>query len=453
MATIGGANTVTDGLVLYLDGNQQLSKYRQNYSLINTRTWTIGSGSVTNFTQNGITSENIRQLGTDPFGNNTVLWTSTTDSASDADGGWNGAFFSVTSSATYRFSVWLKRNVLVVNDGYSYLGTRGFPQNATGYVTTLAGVTSSNPYFYSNRLNTSDWRLFVGHVHSSSYAGSTHTDSGVYNTSGSKVASCTDYKMQSGSTSLLHRSYLYYATNTSSQQYFLYPRVDRLDGTEPSISDLIQNSPNKWDSSLNNGTSFNFINDPVRRSDFGGGIEFNGSTTSAHYIYPTTDLNGNVPLSVEGVFLRTGSFSQGGPWGIGGNSTLAGINCWNSTATNQITIDLWGTTTYSTGQEYPLNKPIHIIWVYRGTSFVDTNISIFVNGVEYTGASLTNLRGTSATPNLNTSTQGISLGRINVNQNQYFAPMAIYNFKVYNKALSNQESIQNWNSIRTRFGL
>jgi hypothetical protein len=84
---------------------------------------------------------------------------------------------------------------------------------------------------------------------------------------------------------------------------------------------------------------------------------------------------------------------------------------------------------------------------------VDTNISIFVNGVEYTGASLTNLRGTSATPNLNTSTQGISLGRINVNQNQYFAPMAIYNFKVYNKALSNQESIQNWNSIRTRFGL
>jgi len=448
-----GPNISRNGLVLYLEGSQLVSKYNQNYSLVNTRTWTISSGSVTGYSQNGTTAENIRQLGTDPFGNNTVIWASTTDSQSNSDGGWNSDFFSVTSSATYRFSVWIKRNVLVVNDGYTYLGTYGFPQTATGHVTTLAGVTSSNPYFYSDRLNTSDWRLFVGHVHSSSYAGSTHPDSGVYNTSGSKVGSCTDFKMQSGSTSLLHRTYLYYAVNTSSQQYFLYPRVDRLDGTEPSISNLIANRPYIWNSSINDGTSFNLINDPVRRSDFGGGIEFNGSTTSAHYRYTKTDLNGNVPFSVEGVFLRTGSFSNGGPWGIGGNSTLGGINCWNSGQSNHIAVDLWGTTTYTTSQLYPLNQPVHIIWVYRGTSFVDTNLSIFINGVEYTGASLTNLRGTSATPNLNTSTQGISLGRLNVNQNQYFAPMAIYNFKVYNRALNSQEALQNFNTIRGRYGL
>lgn len=448
-----GPNINKSGLVLYLEGNQLVSKYNQNYSFINTQTWTIASGSVTGYSQNGVTAENIRQLGTDPFGNNTVIWASTTDSSSDADGGWNSSYFSVTSSATYRFSVWIKRNVLVVNDGYTYLGTNGFPENATGYVTTLAGVTSSNPYFYADRLNTSDWRLFVGHVHSSSYAGSTHPDSGVYNTSGSKVSNCTDFKMQSGSTSLRHRAYLYYAVDTSSQQYFLYPRVDRLDGTQPSISSLIANSPYIWNSSLNDVVSFNLINDPVRRSDFGGGIEFNGSTTSAHYRYTKTDLDGNVPFSVEGVFLRTGSFNGGGPWGIGGNSTLGGINCWNSNQSNHIAVDLWGTTTYTTGQLYPLNQPVHIIWIYRGTSFVDTNLSIFINGVEYTGTSLTNLRGTSATPNLNTSTQGISLGRINVNQNQYFAPMAIYNFKVYNRALSSGEVLQNFNSIRARFGL
>jgi len=448
-----GPNINRNGLVLYLEGNQLVSKYNQNYSLVNTRTWTIGSGSVTGYSQNGATAENIRQLGTDPFGNNTVIWSSTTDTASDNDGGWNSSFFSVTSSATYRFSVWMKRNVLVVNDGYAYLGTNGSPENATGYVTTLAGVTSSNPYFYADRLNASDWRLFVGHVHSSSYAGSTHPDSGVYNISGSKVASCNDFKMQSGSTSLRHRTYLFYAVNTSSQQYFLYPRVDRLDGTEPSVSNLIANSPYVWNSCINDGTSFNLINDPVRRSDYGGGIEFNGSTTSAHYRYTKTDLDGNVPFSVEGIFLRTGSFSSGGPWGIGGNLNLGGINCWNSNQSNHIAVDLWGTTTYTTGQLYPLNQPVHIIWIYRGTSFVDKNLSIFINGVEYTGASLTNLRGTSATPNLNTSTQGISLGRLNVNQNQYFAPMAIYNFKVYNRALSSGEALQNFNTIRNRFGL
>ena len=448
-----GPNISRNGLVLYLEGNQLVSKYNQNYSLVNTQTWTIGSGSVTRYSQNGVTAENIRQLGTDPFGNNTVIWASTTDSQSNDDGGWNSSFFSVTSSATYRFSVWMKRNVLVTNDGNTYLGTNGSPQNAIGYVTTLAGVTSSNPYFFSSTVNVSDWRLYVGHVHSASYAGSTHPDSGVYNTSGSKVVGCTDFKMQSGSTSLRHRAYLYYAVNTSSQQYFLYPRVDRLDGTQPSISDLIANNPYVWNSCINDGTSFNLINDPVRRSDYGGGIEFNGSTTSAHYRYTKTDLDGNVPLSVEGIFLRTGSFSSGGPWGIGGNLNLGGINCWNSNQSNHITVDLWGTTTYTTNQLYPLNQPVHIIWVYRGTSFVDTNLSIFINGVEYTGASLTNLRGTSATPNLNTSTQGISLGRINLNQNQYFAPMAIYNFKVYNRALNSQEALQNFNTIRGRFGL
>ena len=448
-----GPNINRNGLVLYLEGNQLVSKYNQNYSLVNTQTWTIDSGSVTGYTQNGANEENIRQLGTDPFGNNTVIWSSTTDTASDNDGGWNSSFFSATSSATYRFSVWMKRNVVVTNDGDAYFGTRGFPQNATGYVTTLAGVTSSNPYFFGQNVGVSDWRLYVGHVHSASYAGSTHPDSGVYNTSGSKVVACTDFKMQSGSTSLLHRAYLFYAVNTSSQQYFLYPRVDRLDGTQPSISNLIANSPYVWNSCINDGTSFNLINDPVRRSDYGGGIEFNGSTTSAHYRYTKTDLDGNVPFSVEGIFLRTGSFSNGGPWGIGGNLNLGGINCWNSNQSNHIAVDLWGTTTYTTGQLYPLNQPVHIIWIYRGTSFVDTNLSIFINGVEYTGASLTNLRGTSATPNLNTSTQGISLGRLNINQNQYFAPMAIYNFKVYNRALSSGEALQNFNTIRNRFGL
>ena len=208
-----------------------------------------------------------------------------------------------------------------------------------------------------------------------------------------------------------------------------------------------------WGDMSGNSNHGELVNNPIFNNRNGGNIQFDGITSSAHCAYTKTDLDGNVPFSVEGVFLRTGSFSNGGPWGIGGNSSLGGINCWNWNQSNHIAVDLWGTTTYTTGQLYPLNQPAHIIWVYRGTSFVDTNLSIFINGVEYTGASLTNLRGTSATPNLNTSTQGISLGRINVNQNQYFAPIAIYNFKVYNRALSSGEALQNYNAMRGRFGI
>jgi len=41
------------------------------------------------------------------------------------------------------------------------------------------------------------------------------------------------------STSANHRSYLYYCTDITVRQHWVYPRVDICDGTEPSINELI----------------------------------------------------------------------------------------------------------------------------------------------------------------------------------------------------------------------
>jgi hypothetical protein len=35
------------------------------------------------------------------------------------------------------------------------------------------------------------------------------------------------------------RAYLFYSTSTTEQQYFYRPRIDLLDGTEPTLQDLI----------------------------------------------------------------------------------------------------------------------------------------------------------------------------------------------------------------------
>ena len=48
--------------------------------------WTIGSGSVSIFNQNGDTTENSREWGMGPHGNRTILWKGGNDAASDADG-------------------------------------------------------------------------------------------------------------------------------------------------------------------------------------------------------------------------------------------------------------------------------------------------------------------------------------------------------------------------------
>ena len=38
---------------------------------------------------------------------------------------------------------------------------------------------------------------------------------------------------------LQHRTYLYYTSSTEPRQYWCYPRVDVVDGTEPSLEDLL----------------------------------------------------------------------------------------------------------------------------------------------------------------------------------------------------------------------
>jgi hypothetical protein len=55
---------------------------------------------------------------------------------------------------------------------------------------------------------------------------------------GNKVKSGSEYKWGTGTRQEM-RDYLYYCTDTSVRQYFVYPRVDIMDGSEPSIKNLL----------------------------------------------------------------------------------------------------------------------------------------------------------------------------------------------------------------------
>jgi len=180
-------------------------------------------------------------------------------------------------------------------------------------------------------------------------------------------------------------------------------------------------------------------------------ITFDG--TDDYFTTSTTapSLQGNSTFSVEGVFRRNGNILQQGFWGIGGGTTLQGICSWNYILTNEIGIDLWGTSTYGTGQTYSSAEWKHIVWTYNGTSFTTSNISIFVNSVKYTGGTLITRRGGSGTPNINNT--GITLGRINSNTSGYHANGQVPVFKAYNKILSDNEVKQNYQQYKTRFNL
>lgn len=211
--------------------------------LLDTSTWTVGSGSVGGFYRNGEVSENVREFGTDPFGNSSILWKGGNDSANNADGGWNSSYYNIDNEETYRFVVWLKKTNST--DGHSYFGCQQW-QSSTDtnlYDYTILKLNDDigpNPYFWVGELpQLNKWYMLVGYVHGKSY-NSNLSYGGIYDPiSGTKVVNIEDFKFAPTTTKLRHRAYLYYDTNISDRQFFFAPRMEMVDGNEPPIADLL----------------------------------------------------------------------------------------------------------------------------------------------------------------------------------------------------------------------
>jgi hypothetical protein len=210
-------------------------------------------------------------------------------------------------------------------------------------------------------------------------------------------------------------------------------------------------SGNGYNGTLTNGPTSNFSNK--------GSIAFDGSDEYSTFTPTPTILQGNPNLTVMGFYRRTASFSGKGFWGIGGSNaggTGQGICNWNSGNTNEITIDTWSESTFTTGQTYPLNTWVGVAWRKIAGPMTRANciISIF-NGTSmtnYTSTALTVLRAESSVNPVINSMGGITLGSISVDTG-YCAPVNIASHCIYNRILTDAEISQNFQAMKTRFGL
>ncbi len=217
---------------------------RDTKNILNYTTWVAGNTEATGFSRNGLSNENLLLNGLDPWGNETVLWLATPGGDGNADGGWNTSNFSVDKTKLYRFSVWVKRTVYV--NGAFYLGLNGFG-TTNGVLNRSTGANNTNPYFWVSsdppttaQLPDSTWVLVVGHVWpEGSGTGSNNSNSGLYTITSGKYGSISVDYVWNTSTSARHRSYLYYSESNLPRQYWCYPRVDIVDGTEPTIAQLL----------------------------------------------------------------------------------------------------------------------------------------------------------------------------------------------------------------------
>jgi len=213
-----------------------------------------------------------------------------------------------------------------------------------------------------------------------------------------------------------------------------------------------------WSDLSDNNNTGTLTNGPTYTSSFGGSIVFDGTNDLSSGTPTPTILQGNPNITVMGFYYRTTNFSQKGFWGIGGSNAGGvgqGICNWNYDNTNEIAIDSWSESTFTTGQTYPLNTWIGVAWrkIAGPMTRANCTVSIF-NGTmtNYTGNSLTVLRSESNTNLVINSIGGITLGSISTDTG-YCSPVNISNHCIYNRVLSDAELLQNFNSTKSRFSL
>jgi hypothetical protein len=194
----------------------------------------------------------------------------------------------------------------------------------------------------------------------------------------------------------------------------------------------------------NNGTLYNT---PVYSS---GSLAFNG-TTQYCLCGNAIQVSGSLPWSVVGWFKRTSAYAGKASWGFG--TANANFNTFNNASANEISIDLYGVATFSSGQIYDLNSWNFAAWTFSGGVFNRANIKIWKNTTSYTGPTLNILRGAeTTTPNINAA-GGFLVGRVSAADNAYYAPVTVSHISFYNRAITAAEVAQNFNATKSRYGL
>ncbi|GAA3591137.1 malectin domain-containing carbohydrate-binding protein [Flavivirga amylovorans] len=208
-------------------------------NLLDTSTWTIGTGSAPGFNRTGTDGENIREMGIGPHGTSVLLWKTIPEATGNSGaGGWSTDLINIDPTKTYRFTVWLKKTNSF--DGNTPFRARALDASDNLVVNNLNGSPHVNPYFGGADVPTLDqWYLLVGFMHHDSYT-NTVSIGGLYNgATGNKDQDATDYKFQSTATKIYQSIWLSSNNNANDSQFYYAPTMYEVNGQEPTIQELI----------------------------------------------------------------------------------------------------------------------------------------------------------------------------------------------------------------------
>ena len=262
-----------DGLVMYIDaratksGLSRVKHSTTNIEFGNGPSWNEWSGNPNAGTQ----AETVAEIGEDPWGRTSLLFISrNNDVGSNFEGGWNSQVTSIDRTKEYRITFWVNVRKKGSN-GTMYFGMY---MNGGGMIHRTTGNIQGNPYFsypsHTNSLfNEGEWLMLCFAIKPAgtsanwtqpSYTGAYRPDgtriqigSGGLNggnTEGGGMFSSTTTTMQ-------NRTYLYYSTDPSVEVDWFWPRMDVVEGNEPTPQEMLD-SPHDCINCLA-GSGVNFL--------------------------------------------------------------------------------------------------------------------------------------------------------------------------------------------------
>lgn len=193
-----------------------------------------------------------------------------------------------------------------------------------------------------------------------------------------------------------------------------------------------------WYDTSKNGSNGVLINNPTFNTSNGGGVEFNGSNY-CNFFAP----NLNTTTTVE-MWCKIGnSYNNRMFFGWSSYDVYCGSNHLGYNTSNG---DVYGISSTRVSSLGLVNKWVH--YVFEMKSDVSyTNNKIYINGVSE------NLSQQQSTENPSQRNFNNGYGRIAgwLNSVGYLMPMVCSTFRVYNRALNQEEILQNYNTMRSKF--
>jgi hypothetical protein len=226
------------------------------------------------FTINGAASENSLIWGLSAFGNRALQWQTIGEAGNDADGGWNKTINNLPDGNTHGYMsyVYVKRTSSATTGTFYY---------GCSQVLNLAGNVDGNPYFHVHGIGSLPqdvWCVAIGIIQAYTDTNTTTpTIVGVYRVdTGAKILGGTSFRSQSGvQTTQSHRTYHYYSTDPVATLAFADPGFYVIDGTEPTLNDLL-------DGSAGGGSSpWTTTGNDIYNNN-SGSVGVNNTTPSAH---------------------------------------------------------------------------------------------------------------------------------------------------------------------------